>query len=184
MATKVKAAVMNRALLDYKKDSNKVQEFTNVVSRQLVEAGSSKDMGRMGEYLVKAELEDLGFQVKLLNGCSSCDLKVKVGESWKRVEVKTGKAGRQSGGRKGKKFVFNAIKTRYFDMIVFVFVDYDRTVIKVGGEEAKRHLDIWASEGNNGKVIHFGKDMRHHKEYGRQVFLDLDKKNVKLSLKS
>lgn len=187
MATKVKAAVMNRAFAQYKKDQKKVQGFTNVVSRQIVDSGDSKAIGRMGEYLVKAELEDLGFEVKLLSGIESCDLKVKIGQSWKRVEVKTSKVHFRRANKNGticKQFCFNALKTELFDMAVFVFVDYDRTVIKVGGKEAKKHIDFWGSKGNNGKIVKFGKNMRHHKEYGETVFLDLDKKNVRLSLKS
>tara|TARA_Y100000768_G_scaffold157327_1_gene117441 strand:+ start:154 stop:708 length:555 start_codon:yes stop_codon:yes gene_type:complete len=183
MSTKVKAAVLNRAFAQYRKDTNKVQAFTNTVSRQLVESGSSKDMGRMGEYLVKAELEDLGFQVKILNGIESCDLKVKVGESWKRVEVKTSRVGHQTYSSKTKRFNYNAIKTHYFDMIVFVFVDYDRTIIKVGGAEGKDFIDLWGSQGNNGVNISFGPTMRHHKEYGREIFLDINQKSVKLALR-
>tara|TARA_B100001564_G_C20301549_1_gene517173 strand:- start:23 stop:577 length:555 start_codon:yes stop_codon:yes gene_type:complete len=183
MSTKVKAAVLNRAFAQYRKDTNKVQAFTNTVSRQLVESGSSKEMGRMGEYLVKAELEDLGFQVKILNGKESCDLKVKVGESWKRVEVKTSKVGHTTYARRSKKWTFNAIKTNYFDMIVLVFIDYDRTIIKVGGEKAKNFFDFWGSQGNNGINVNFGQTMRHHKEYGREVFLDINKKSVKLALR-
>jgi hypothetical protein len=190
MATKVKAAVLNRAFAQYKKDTNKVQAFTNTVSRRLVESGSSKDMGRMGEYLVKAELEDLGYEVKLLSGIESCDLKVKVGQSWKRVEVKTARASLQSksntrkDGTRGKQFFFSSLKTQLFDMVVLVFVDYDRTVIKVGGKLAKKHIDFWGTKGNNGLGLRFGENMRQDKEYGKNVFLDLDKKNVRLSLKS
>ena len=133
------------------------------------------------------QLEDLGFKVKLLSGVDSCDLKVKIGQSWKRVEVKTAKVSLQTNankdGTRGKKYCFNAIKTELFDMIVFVFVDYDKTVIKIGGEQAKTLIDVWGSDGKNGKILTCGKNYRHHKEYGREILLDMNKKNVRLSLK-
>ena len=187
MATKVKAAVMNRALVSYRKDQKKVQGCTNVGARQLAEAGDSKAIGRMGEYLVKAELEDLGYEVKLLSGADSCDLKIKIGQSWKRIEVKTSKVGLNTtvrkDGTRSKIYCFNSIKTELFDMIVFVFIDYDRTVIKVGGEAAKRHIELWGSDGHNGKCLCFGENMRNHKERGQQIFSEIKKENVKTSLK-
>lgn len=187
MATKVKAEVCNRAAARYRNDKIKTQAYTDEVSRQIVESGDSKAIGRMGEYIVMEQLEDLGFKVKLLSGGDSCDLKVKIGQSWKRVEVKTSKVGlgtlaRKDGSRR-KNFTFNAIKTELFDMVVFVFVDYDRTVIKVGGAEAKKFVDLWGSDGMNGKCVAFPETYRHPKEYGREIVLDMNKKNVRLSLK-
>ena len=187
MATKVKAEVCNRAVARYKNDKIKTQAYTDEASRQIVEAGDSKAIGRMGEYVVMEQLEDLGFKVKLLSGVDSCDLKVKIGQSWKRVEVKTSTVGlnttARADGTRSKKYAYNAIKTELFDMIVFVFVDYDKTVIKVGGKEAKKFVDLWGSNAINGKIIVFPENYRHCKEFGREIMLDINKKNVRLSLK-
>ena len=99
MATKVKAEVCNRAVARYKNDKIKTQAYTDEASRQIVEAGDSKAIGRMGEYVVMEQLEDLGFKVKLLSGVDSCDLKVKIGQSWKREEVKTSTVGLNTTAR-------------------------------------------------------------------------------------
>tara|TARA_Y100000401_G_C8296215_1_gene211462 strand:- start:268 stop:837 length:570 start_codon:yes stop_codon:yes gene_type:complete len=189
MATKVPAAISNRAKARFMNDKLETQAFTDVVSRDIVEAGDSTAIGRMGEYVVMEALEDLGFKVKLLSGTDSCDLKVKVGQQWKRVEVKTSKVGLQTkplkDGTRNKMFVFNGIKTQLFDMLVLVFVDYDKTVIKVGGKEAKKFVNLWGSNGINGRNLGYYKDSyRHPKEFGQEIFLDINKKSVRLSLKS
>ncbi len=185
--TKVKAEVCNRAAARFRNDKIKTQAYTDEVSKQIVEAGDSTAIGRMGEYLVMEQLEDLGFKVKLLSGTDSCDLKVKIGQSWKRVEVKTSTAGHNTtvrkDGTRSKKYSFNAIKTELFDMVVFVFVDYDQTVIKVGGAEARKFVNLWGSDAMNGKIIVFPENYRHCKEFGQEVLLDINKKNVRLSLK-
>ena len=68
-------------------------------------------------------------------------------------------------------------------MVVFVFVDYDQTVIKVGGAEARKFVNLWGSDAMNGKIIVFPENYRHCKEFGQEVLLDINKKNVRLSLK-
>tara|TARA_R100000152_G_C6696396_1_gene126823 strand:+ start:147 stop:713 length:567 start_codon:yes stop_codon:yes gene_type:complete len=188
MATKVKAAISNRAKARFIKDKIETQAYTDAVSRDIVEAGDSTAIGRMGEYVVMEALEDLGFKVKLLNGTDACDLLIKVGQQWKRVEVKTSKVGLHThlnkDGIRNKKFVFNAIKTQLFDMLVLVFVDYDKTVIKVGGKEAKKFVNLWGSNGRNGINLCYYKDSyRHPKEFGHEIFTEINKKNVKLALK-
>ena len=188
MATKVPAAISNRAKTRFMNDKLETQAFTDVVSRDIVEAGDSTAIGRMGEYVVMEALEDLGFKVKLLSGIDSCDLNVKVGQQWKRVEVKTGKVCLKKkpriDGTRTKRFFFNGIKTRLFDMLVLVFVDYDKTVIKVGGKEAKKFVNLWGSNGKDGKQLSYCNDYRHSKEFGQEIFLDINKKSVRLSLKS
>ena len=186
--TKVKAAISSRAKARYIKDKIETQAYTDAVSRDIVEAGDSTAIGRMGEYVVMEALEDLGFKVKLLNGIDPCDLLIKVGQQWKRVEVKTSKVGLQSkalkDGTRNKMFMFNAIKTQLFDMLVLVFVDYDKTVIKVGGKEAKKFVNLRGSNGKNGRNLFFYKDSyRHPKEFGQEIFTEINKKNVKLALK-
>ena len=188
MATKVKAAISSRAKARYIKDKIETQAYTDAVSRDIVEAGDSTAIGRMGEYVVMEALEDLGFKVKLLNGIDPCDLLIKVGQQWKRIEVKTSKVILHSktlkDGTRNKMFGFNGIKTQLFDMLVLVFVDYDKTVIKVGGKEAKKFVNLRGSNGKNGRNLFFYKDSyRHPKEFGQEIFTEINKQNVKLALK-
>tara|TARA_B100001559_G_scaffold2615_1_gene2203 strand:- start:182 stop:727 length:546 start_codon:yes stop_codon:yes gene_type:complete len=179
MATQVKAAVLSEAVRQYRREAKETQAFTSSISRELVNAGSQK--GRLGEFLVKAELEELGFEVRILNGLARCDLQVKVGYHWKRVEVKT--AVRYNGSGYAQ-FGFNSIKTKYFDMIAFVCVDYDRTEIRIaGGKYGKAFIDNHSAKCDNGRSFKLNRNYNHFRAKGQDIFTTMSKRNVLLSTK-
>jgi hypothetical protein len=148
-------------------------KFSDPVSREMVAAAGDK--GSKGEYIVAEMFSEMGYEVMVLFGQKSHDVKVKIKGEWHRVEVKTST---QKGN--ANNFCFAAIKTRCYDLLATVFVGYDYTSVQISGKEGKRFIDTWGStiETKPGRWINFNSFRTHCKLQGMEIFFDMTKKNV------
>ena len=172
--------VFEKAFKRYKSCNTDYGQFRDPISQKFIEA--ARDKGRLGEMYVQDMFEELGFQTKILNGYARHDLEVKVGRKWMRVEVKTAAAYIKKTCI-NELYTFSGIKPEYFDLIAFVCVGYDSTMIKIIGKN-KDFIECWGSDdGRGGYTIVLNHHRKHCKEFGQEIFLAFNKKNVKLALK-
>ncbi len=148
-------------------------KYSDPVSREMIAAGGAK--GTKGEYIVAEMLAEMGYEVMVVIGNKSYDVKAKIKGKWRRIEVKTAA---QMG--KSHAFLFGAIKTRFYDLLATVFVGYDYTSVQISGKEGKKFIDKVGSSYENraGKWISFNQWRTHCKLQGLEAFFDMTKKNV------
>jgi hypothetical protein len=156
---------------DYLKNERQNGKFSDPVSIEFMAAGGEK--GRKGEYLVKQQFEKLGYKVQILNGYDHADLRVKIGDEWKYVEVKTAAQGGVSDN-----FCFNNIKTSNFDILALVMVGYDYTSIVIGGKSAKRFINVYGTLTDRGETVYFNRYRGHRFLKGEERFLTITKENI------
>jgi len=169
----VSQRLFQKANQKYNESSRKDGKFADPVSREMVAAGDEK--GGKGEYIVAEMLAEMGYEVMVMLGKKSYDVKAKIKGKWRRVEVKTaGQAGKSSI------FGFAYIKTRYYDLLATVFVGYDYTSVQVSGEEGKKFIDKFGTSSDNrpGRCINFNQFRTHCKLQGLEAFYDMTKENV------
>jgi len=169
----VSQRVFQKANQKYNESSRKDGKFSDPVSREMIAAGEAK--GTKGEYIVAEMLAEMGYEVMVILGKKSYDVKAKIKGKWRKIEVKTaGQAGRSNN------FCFSFIKTNYYDLLATVFVGYDYTGVQISGKEGKKFIDKFGTENDKrpGKVIIFNQWRTHSKLQGLEAFFDMTKKNV------
>ena len=169
----VSQRLFQKANQKYNKLSRKDGKFSDPVSREMVAAGDEK--GGKGEYIVAEMLAEMGYEVMVILGKQSYDVKVKINRKWRRVEVKT--AGQHGASHQ---FAFSYIKTRYYDLLATVFVGYDYTSVQISGEEGKKFINKFGSSNAKrpGNCISFNQWRTHCKLQGIEAFFDMTKKNI------
>lgn len=157
----------------YMEQNRKDGKFSDVVSREMVAAGDEK--GGKGECIVSQMFAEMGYEVMVVLGKQSYDVKVKIKGEWRRVEVKTAA---QTG--RSHVFAFAYIKSDNYDLLATVFVGYDYTSVQISGKEGKKFIDKFgtSSEKRPGKCIRFNQFRSHCKLRGKEIFFDMTKKNV------
>jgi hypothetical protein len=169
----VSQRLFQKANKKYNEFSRKDGKFNDPVSREMVAAGDEK--GGKGEYIVAEMLAEMGYEVMVILGKKSYDVKAKIKGKWQRVEVKT-------AGQTGKSnvFAFAFIKTHCYDLLANVFVGYDYTSVQISSTEGKKFIDKFGTSCKKrpGKCIQFNQFRTHCKLQGLQAFYDMTKENV------
>jgi hypothetical protein len=169
----VSQRLFQKANRKYNECARKDGKYSDPVSREMVAAGDEK--GGKGEYVVAEMLAEMGYEVMVILGRKSYDIKVKIKRKWRKVEVKT--AGQQGASHQ---FAFGFIKTGYYDLLATVLVGYDYTSVQISGEEGKKFIDKFGSSNKRrpGKCITFNQWRTHCKLQGTEAFFDMTKENV------
>tara|TARA_B100001564_G_C20541065_1_gene624371 strand:+ start:378 stop:941 length:564 start_codon:yes stop_codon:yes gene_type:complete len=171
----VSQRVFQKANQKYNESSRQDGKFSDPVSREMIASGEAK--GTKGEYIVAEMLAEMGYEVMVILGKKSYDVKAKIKGKWRRIEVKT-------AGQKGRshQFGFCFIKTNRYDLLATVFVGYDYTSVQISGEEGKKFIDrignLSKKTKRPGRTISFNQWRTHCKLQGLEAFFDMTKKNI------